>query len=79
MWPTKAKQNSLFRAPKIVGRLRGGGAGGRNNYQGLHAMESNAKYLMSVFLICKPGFSEIGKLLQRKPDDNVIAQNHRLT
>lgn len=57
----------------------GGGGRGRNNYQGLHAMEAYSKYLMSVFLICKPDFSELGKLLQKKPDNTVIAQNHRQT
>lgn len=42
-------------------------------------MEANSKFLMSVFLVCKPGFYETGKSLQKKLDDNVIAQNHRLT
>lgn len=54
----------------------GGGGRAGNNYQGLHA---NSKYLMSVFLICKPDFSEFEKLLQKKPDNTVIAQNHRQT
>lgn len=74
---SKSQTKITFQRDKNCGWAEGGR--GRNNYQGLHAVETNFKYLMSVFLTCKPDFSDIGKLLQKKPDDTVIAQNHRLT